>query len=232
MSKELAKQTNQESNLPALPGLPTYSSMDHFAAVLSSAPDPKMVGQTVTESGKVLKGGAVSLAISSVEAQLDSIFGVGCWDTQNFRMEIIGSSTEKAGQAYYVAYLTLGFLHPITRQWRSHEGTASGYVEHKTMETFAQAAMARCMKNAAKKLGEVFGRNLNRKEDKISDILDEQTMQHLHNEGIMDEIQNADSMEALKFIRANLTPALRQNKVIRQALNQRADEIEKGGSRA
>jgi hypothetical protein len=215
---QLTKQ-NQEQGLsiPSLPGLPSFQSFDELSAVLSAEPNPEKIEKLK------FKGNSEALVISEVEATLDSIFGAMNWQTSNFSLQMIGGSAEKGGQAYYYATITLSVLHPLLRVWITRDGSHSGYVEHKTIPTFAAAAKSLALKNAAKTLGEVFGRDLNRKI--TSDILDQNTEDYMVGSGLLDTIMNAESKHELIEIRNNLQPAMRGNAVIRAALNDRAKAL-------
>jgi len=210
----MSKLTKTNQNEVSLPGLPSLSSFDELATILSSDPNAEMIEKLK------FKGNSEALVISEVEGLLDSVFGAMNWQTSNFQLQMIGGSTEKGGQAYCTSTITLSVLHPILRTWITREGAYSGFVEHKTMPTFASAAKSLALKNAAKSLGNAFGRDLNRKT--TSDLLEQNTEDYLQASGLIDQIMNAGSIHELSEIRNSLHAAMKGNAIIRNALNDRA----------
>lgn len=114
------------------------------------------------------------LPISYIQTTLDEIFP-GTWYDENFKSSVIGN--EIVGQ------IDLVVMHPITGQWIRHTGAAAAMIRQTSgaqitdinakiknaLEGDYPHLASDCLKNAAKKLGKAFGRDLNRKfEDTFS----------------------------------------------------------------
>jgi len=107
------------------------------------------------------------LEIGEIEKQLDEIY-LGLWDTSNFEYKVIVNEI--------TASIELKVFHPLAHIWLTRIGVASKQImvrkETSPMEvtnkiqncllTVMPALKAECIKNAAKSLGSLFGRNLNR----------------------------------------------------------------------
>lgn len=108
------------------------------------------------------------LPISFVEMQLDEAF-FGMWQTENFITKLVAN--EMVGQ------IDLKIFHPVAKQWITRTGAASVQIqqaagtaidqigEHKIKNTLVKDyphLKAECVKNAAKSIGKLFGRDLNR----------------------------------------------------------------------
>ena len=108
------------------------------------------------------------IPISFIETTLDELF-LGQWSTEDFHYSVIANEI--------VGHLTLKFIHPISGQWISRVGVgavpirmAAGAAVDEFQKKIKTALMAdlphmkaECLKNAAKGIGKVFGRDLNRK---------------------------------------------------------------------
>jgi len=109
------------------------------------------------------------LPISTIESQLDEMF-LGHWEAKNFRWEQIANEI--------VGSCDLHVIHPLSHKEIVRVGAAAVQIrqlkgtpileigEHKIKDTLGMDfphLLSECIKNAAKKLGEYFGRNLNRK---------------------------------------------------------------------
>lgn len=108
------------------------------------------------------------LPISYVEMSLDELF-FGLWETKDFRWrnyanEIVGT-------------ITLRVFHPVANQWIERTGASATMIRqqrgagitelekkiHNALEMDFPHLKADCIVNAAKSLGKMFGRDLNRK---------------------------------------------------------------------
>lgn len=138
------------------------NGLQNFTALLNKAPDPKKV--------KINKNANNSkyLPISMVEAKLDQLF-FGLWETKNFKWtrevnEMVGS-------------LELSVYHPVIKEWITKNGVGAVPIQQEAKTPIADILAkkyknalvkdfphmeAECIKNAAKKFGKVFGRDLNR----------------------------------------------------------------------
>lgn len=116
------------------------------------------------------KKGIVYITISEIEVLLDTIF-FGQWQTEITQCLIVGNEI--------VMNIKLGIFHPITQQWIWRAGTASAMIRQvkdakisdidskikNAVEMDAPHAKASAIKNAAQSLGNMFGRNLRRKQE-------------------------------------------------------------------
>ncbi len=104
--------------------------------------------------------------IAEVEKTLDELFA-GLWKTINFNYQVVANEI--------VGSLELQVFHPVAEIWITRTGSAAiqilvkkgedAIIDNK-IKNALKAGFANlpseCLKNAAKKLGNVFGRNLNR----------------------------------------------------------------------
>lgn len=106
------------------------------------------------------------ISIATIERKLDELYS-GLWQTDNFRWSVVANEI--------VGAIDLKVFHPIAKCWITRTGAASALiqtakdkpatVENKIKNTLVKDMphlKAECLKNAAKSLGTVFGRNLNR----------------------------------------------------------------------
>lgn len=192
-----------------------YESFPEFQATLSAPPK-----QTLKNK---FAGNAEYVPISLIEADLDNVFGAACWKMKDFQLVPLGASTKKEDQIYVAATLELEVLHPITRQWITRAGAASGYVSHNTITTFATRLKANALKNASKSLGKVFGRDLNRDDEETETT--ESVNDWLENEGILDMINAASSLDELSIVKDKQSSKIQRHPQFRKALNARAKEL-------
>ena len=136
--------------------------LENFLGALSRQPSDKDIDKTPD-------GKAFTLPIDFVETTLDELF-FGMWQTHSFTYnrefnELIGS-------------LVLEVKHPITGDWIKRMGAGGIIIMQDSGATLDQfnstkkknaldlsfpKLKAECLKNAAQSLGNIFGRNLNRK---------------------------------------------------------------------
>lgn len=112
-------------------------------------------------------GGAKYLPISFVEMKLDELF-LGLWSWEVRGTQVVANEILIWGD--------LKVYHPIASQWITRSGTGAAMIQQKqgsdvtdisakiknTMAKDFPHAEVEALKNAAKKLGKVFGRDLNR----------------------------------------------------------------------
>ncbi len=136
--------------------------MQHFTAQLNQEPNPAEF--ELTPDGK-----ARTLPISFVEMTLDEIF-LGQWETSEPHFQQIFNEV--------VGTVVLTVTHPVTKQPIRRTGWASVVIMQDKDATIADFNVtkkknaldlsfpklgAEALKNAAKSLGKVFGRDINRK---------------------------------------------------------------------
>ena len=117
------------------------------------------------------------LPISFVEMQLDEMF-FGLWQTKDFTHQIVVNEV--------VGSIQLGVFHPVLKEWIWRTGAGATPIQmsrgagitevekkiHNTLVKDFPHLKAECLKNAARSLGKLFGRDLNRKfEDKYTPVL-------------------------------------------------------------
>lgn len=96
---------------------------------------------------------AQTVVISHVEMTLDKMY-LGLWSTEHFKWERIMG--EMCGS------LELVVTHPVTKQQLRRTGAAAIRYDDSNFTMALPLLKAECTKNAAKSLGKVFGRDLNR----------------------------------------------------------------------
>ena len=114
-----------------------------------------------------LARGAKYVPIGEVEKTLDELY-LGLWSTENFNYQVVANEI--------VGSIDVKVFHPITQTWITRTGAAAVQImvaagtaaEMKNkiknaLETGFPKLKAECVKNAARSLGVIFGRNLNRK---------------------------------------------------------------------
>ena len=157
-------------------GSDKQSAIESFQKLLNQYPDKSDI--KVNNQAR----GAQYISIGTVERKLDELFP-GLWTIENFRWEVIANEL--------VGSIDLKFYHPITKTWITRVGagatmilTESGKpatVENKIKNTLVKDfphLKAECVKNAAKSLGVIFGRNLNRNTDDDFTYISEQVQSY------------------------------------------------------
>lgn len=156
------------------------AAMQSFIANrLAVQPDPKSVTKNdfvKIEDPKNPKGPKISadfVPISYVQNKLDEVYN-GLWETKNFITRIVAN--EEVGQIDLIVF------HPVAKVWLTRTGAAAVMVQMKSQQSGGDGditnirnkiintmvkdhphLLAACIMNAAKSLGVIFGRDLNRK---------------------------------------------------------------------
>lgn len=155
MTKEIQPQGD------LLPQTKNFESIEGFAKVLNQVP-PKNEVQ-INKAANNSK----YLPISFVQMKLDEMF-FGLWETVNFEYQVIANEI--------VGRLELRVFHTVAKMWISRTGAAAAMIQQKKNSPITDIGAkhkntlvkdfphleAECLKNAAKKLGKMFGRDLNR----------------------------------------------------------------------
>jgi hypothetical protein len=142
------------------------SVIEQFQKLLNMHPDKKDIRVNK------MANNAEYISISTIERRLDEIYS-GLWQIDNFRWEVVANEI--------IGSIDLKVYHPKAG-WITRTGAAAAMiltssgkpatVEHKIKNTLVKDfphLKAECLKNAAKSLGVIFGRNLNRgQEDEFS----------------------------------------------------------------
>lgn len=118
------------------------------------------------------------IGIGTIESELDYIYN-GLWSTENFRWQVVANEI--------IGSIDLKVFHPAAMAWITRTGVGSAMIQQKkdsdiqdigakiknTLVKDFPHLKAECLKNAAKSLGDRFGRNLNRKhEDELSKMFE------------------------------------------------------------
>jgi hypothetical protein len=163
-------QTNNAVDLfngytPALPSKEqlkdVFYRISEFQSKLRVEPDKAMIDRTPD-------GRAETLVISAVENSLDEMFS-GLWSATNFHWQVVSNEV--------VGCITLRVFHPECGVWIERDGAGAIQImvdkganplditskKGNALNTGFPKLKSECLKNAAKSLGDVFGRNLNRK---------------------------------------------------------------------
>lgn len=126
-----------------------------------------------------MAGNSKYLPISFIEMQLDELF-FGMWSTDKFQYSQVGNEM--------VGSIELKVYHPIAKEWITRTGAAGVMIQFKkgsdvtdynqkianTLVKDFPHLKAECLKNAARSLGKIFGRDLNRKfEDSYTPLIKE-----------------------------------------------------------
>jgi len=167
-------------NLPLISSGPQWESeLINFINLLKAEPSRQEL--------KVNKNAnnSLYLPIGFVEEKLDYFFG-GMWQTENFQSTVVVNEV--------CVSLELVVLHPVARVWIRRVGTGAAMIQLRaerdesgekisagvlevgkkipnTLVKDFPHAKAEALKNAAKSLGNIFGRNINR-EDSLSEEIE------------------------------------------------------------
>lgn len=141
----------------------TVEGIETMQKLLNAHPDKSEV--RVNKQAK----NAEYLPINTIERKLDELYN-GLWQTTNFRWEVVANEI--------IGSIDLKVFHPAAREWLTRTGCASAMIQTKSGQEISIASKypntlvkdfphmkAECLKNAAKSLGVVFGRALNRGKD-------------------------------------------------------------------
>ena len=145
--------------------------MQNFLVRLNRTPNEKEI-----QVNKFAKNSKY-IPISFIEMKLDKMF-FGMWQTVNFRHSVIVNEI--------IGDIDLMYKHPTTGEWLTRTGSAAVPIQmesgsksfeverkiHNTLVKDYPHLKAMCVLNAAKSLGKLFGRDLNREfEDEYQPFL-------------------------------------------------------------
>lgn len=179
-------------------GLQLQVALAQFNKKLDQNPPEEEIEIRKLADGRTAK----YLPIAYVEARLYEIFG--SFQTRNFKTKIVANEV--------VGSIELIIWHPVLNQWITQTGSAAVMILQKSgakpsdldakypnaMEAGAPHLLSDCLVNAAKRLGKIFGRDLNRK----------------HKRDFQDPIQS--SIEQLKELRAKKSLLEKSARVLRK----------------
>ena len=196
MSKELQKTDQATIN---------RASLDFVNSLLNAAPKESEI------KINKLASNSKYLPVSFIEMTLDEIFG-GLWQTKNFTSQVVANEI--------IGTIELGVFHPILREWIWRTGAGAVMIQQKSVENGGSGDITRiadkikntlvkdfphlkaeCLKNAARSLGKVFGRDLNRSfEDQYTPFEDTLLRAEASIDAAINEINAANSKDELKAL--------------------------------
>lgn len=103
--------------------------------------------------------------VSVLEWTMDYVFGPCCWsvsETMIDKLGGIGQTSDKNPRAGIVCIVKVRAIHPLLDTFTEQTGIASGDYTPGKFKTAFSALQKLAFKNACKKWGKVFGRDLNR----------------------------------------------------------------------
>ena len=185
----------------------SFENLLNFQKLLNETPDNNNV--------KINKmaNNSKYLPINLIERKLDEFYS-GLWQTKNFQTEVIAN--EIAGS------IELLVFNPLAKEWITRTGTGAvmiqtskgqpATVENKIKNTLVKDyphLKAECIKNAAKSLGVIFGRNLNRDDDNNFESLAEKVENKAEREQLLNEayiiIDNDASIQNKDYIKMQIS---------------------------
>lgn len=156
------------------------------------------------------------LPIQTIEAQLDYFYN-GLWSIENFTWQVVANEI--------VGKIDLVVMHPSGMQIR-RTGAAAVQIQLKSKDKGGSGDIteirdkyintltkdfphlkSECLKNAAKSLGQIFGRNLNRGYEDGLGEMDSQTQ-------ILKDLEDCQSMTDLKLVWASVPKQMQKDKEI------------------
>lgn len=143
---------------------PLLIACEKFTAGLNSTPS----ASKIKERQRVKY-----IPISGIEAELDRMFA-GLWQTKNMKWQVVVNEI--------VVSIDLEVFHPIAKVWICRSGVGAAQIRQSkgagisdinakiknALEMDVPHAKADAIKNAAKSLGKLFGRDLGRKPQDVS----------------------------------------------------------------
>jgi hypothetical protein len=139
-------------------------TLEGFNRLLNEQPDEKEI-----KTNK-FAGNSKYLPISFVQMKLDELF-VGLWKTKDFSFEVVANEL--------IGRVTLEYFHPFAKMWITREGAAAVMIQQSAGADLTDISakikntlgkdhphlLASCTCSAARTIGKVFGRDINRKEE-------------------------------------------------------------------
>ena len=218
--------TEIQSQGGLLPQTKNFESIEGFAKALNQVP-PKNEVQ-INKAANNSK----YLPISFVQMKLDEMF-FGLWETVNFQHQVIANEI--------VARVELRVFHPTAKMWITRTGVASVLIQQKKGSAITDIGAkhkntlvkdfphleAECLKNAAKKLGKAFGRDLNREHtDDHNGVIEQSKEAATVKDELETQLANCDNIAELNLLFNNYA-SYSTNDQIRQLFMNRRKELQK-----
>ena len=168
------------------------------------------------------------LPIDKVEALLDALF-------QDWEVEI--KSVNQLAQSI-CAVVRLHYRHPVSGDWMYHDGVGAtplktdrgftaadlAHIKSDAVSTGAPAAVSFAIKDAAEHIGNIFGRNLNRKDTvNLSGIYSASDDGQIAE--AVSQLNEASTIAELKSVWGQLSPILRANARVLSAKNRAKEKL-------
>tara|TARA_Y100000817_G_C16861576_1_gene545990 strand:- start:4418 stop:4963 length:546 start_codon:yes stop_codon:yes gene_type:complete len=155
----------KEAENQAAENRPELINLEKFTSVLNLTPAANKVKS---------RQGIQYLPISAIESDLDRLFA-GLWQVKNLNYKIVANEI--------LVNLDLEVFHPVAKVWLTRAGVGACMIRQRSGAQISDInaklknalvmdlphAKAEAIKNAAKSLGAIFGRNLARKASDTTD---------------------------------------------------------------
>ena len=162
---EKLKQAAKQAESKAAENRPELINLEKFTSVLNLTPAANKVKS---------RQGIQYLPISAIESDLDRLFA-GLWQVKNLNYKIVANEI--------LLTLDLEVFHPVAKVWLTRAGVGACMIRQRSGAQISDInaklknalvmdlphAKAEAIKNAAKSLGAIFGRNLARKASDTTD---------------------------------------------------------------
>jgi len=162
---EKLKQAAKQAESKAAENRPELINLEKFTSVLNTTPAANKVKS---------RQGIQYLPISAIESDLDRLFA-GLWQVKNLNYKIVANEI--------LLTLDLEVFHPVAKVWLTRAGVGACMIRQRSGAQISDInaklknalvmdlphAKAEAIKNAAKSLGAIFGRNLARKASETTD---------------------------------------------------------------
>lgn len=163
------------------------------------------------------------LSIGTIESQLDYEYN-GLWTTENFRWQVVANEI--------IGSIDLKVFNPVVKAWITRTGCGSAMIQQRKDSDITDISAkvkntlvkdfphlkAECIKNAAKSLGDKFGRSLNRGEDnELGNLFD--MSNHIS------EINDATDKNQLSEIWKKLPKAAKNDKYVIEVFTNKKNEL-------
>lgn len=169
------------------------------------------------------------LPIDKVETLLDTLF-------QDWEVEI--KSVNQLAQSI-CAVVRLHYRHPVSGDWMYHDGVGAtplktdkgftaadlAHIKSDAVATGAPAAVSYAVKDAAERIGNIFGRNLNRKDAVSLSGIYNVSEDDCQVADAVNQLNKATTMAELKSVWSQLSPILRANARVLSAKNQAKEKF-------
>ena len=226
-TKEIAKPSSQE-----VAGVKDFQGIEAFLKVVNIAPRKREIAVNK------MAGNSRYLPVSFVQMKLDEFF-FGLWSWEVVDVKVVANEI--------LVWGNLKVYHPKAQVWLNRSGTGATMIQMKsdrnggngditdigqkiknTLVKDFPHAESEALKNAAKKLGKAFGRDLNRKlEDQYTSFIDTMTDAKESEMDIDAGLDNCRTIAALGEFYNHNKNLFEGNDILMDKLTKRRKELEK-----